>query len=516
MRLPILPLRLPLATLALALLSTGCGGGGSAPPPEPTCLQTGCAAGLVCETVVGAAPACFGPVLVTGRVFDAANADSTANGLAGARVVGQDVNGAPISPVALTTTTGAYQLAVRAVRSPGGAPAAGSVTLRVDREDYEPFPSGLRTALPIALSGATVVNGRWTVRSDVTDVALAPLQTPAAGKIVGTVQAMPAGGALVVAESGGAAYTAVPGSDGSFAIFNVPDGVTTVAAYAKGANYGRATVTVNAAGTNPVTATLARTAVPAATVRGGLNFVAATQWDFTSILLVVASTFDPVRVRGLVPPGLRAGGITKTSGWTIAGIPDGHYRVLAAFETDYLVRDPSDIGGAAVLEFQVRNGVPLLMDGTTSAALLEQFKITGAVRLTAPLPNVAGVCTTSAAPLALPANPALLGPRPCSTTSLAPSFAWEAYSATDAYELTVLNDRGLVAWRALIDGTQEAVTYGSTDPAIVDSTLDPAVLLTTGGTYQVRLKSLDLDNQGAVIGTKSVSEDLLGVFRIVP
>jgi hypothetical protein len=74
---------------AAALLSAACGSD-SKPSCDPA-TQTGCAAGLSCETVSGGTPACFDPVVVAGRVFKLA--DATA--ITGARVVALDANAAP-------------------------------------------------------------------------------------------------------------------------------------------------------------------------------------------------------------------------------------------------------------------------------------------------------------------------------------------------------------------------------------------------------------------------------------
>jgi hypothetical protein len=417
--------------------------------------------------------------------------------------------------VGISSTAGRYDLAVSTPvsRHADGSPASGTVTLRVDRAGFAPFPSGLRTALPIALTGATHAGGRWTVQgTTLTDVGLEAIASPPAGQIVGTVRQAPAGGVLVVAECGGVGHTAVPGSDGSYAIFDVPDGACEVAAYAKGVNYTPAAVTVAAAGTNPAVANLDRSAVPAATVSGSVQFVSSTSWDLTSVLLVVASTFDPLRVRGVAPPGLQARDVRKASTWTITGIPDGHYRVLAAFQTDYVIRDPSDIGGTAVREFQVVNGVPLLMDGTTRADSLQGFKITGAVRLTAPIADGTGACSTS--PMALPADPAALPVGGCATSSASPTFAWESYPATDLYEVTVVDELGATVWQADVQKTANAVTYGTTGSP-VSSTIVSAQALQAGTTYQVRVKSLATDPQAGT-STLSASEDLLGVFTYAP
>jgi hypothetical protein len=492
------------AVATTALAAAACGGSSNTPP---TCFQTGCStAGQVCENVAGGAPACFDPVYVAGRVYDLA----TTNGIVGARVVGQDVNGAPVSSVALSTTGGAYQFKVgmAVTRNADGSPASGTVALRVDAKGYATFPSGLRVALPIALTSATHGTGRWTVQTSLTDVGLQAIAGAPAGEIDGTVQLPASGGVLVVAECGGVAYTAVPGSDGTYKIFNVPDGTCSVTAYAKGVNYTPVAVTMTAGVPSPATADLVKSAVPTATVSGNVNFVSKTDWPTTSVLLVVASTYDAARARGISPPGLKASNVSNGSNWTITGIPNGHYRVLAAFETDYIVRDTSKTGGTEVLEFQVLNGVPYLMDGTTSAASLGSFKVTGAVRLEAPIADTTGACSTLST---LPADPGTLPVGGCTTTSTSPTFAWEAYPSTTYYEVTVVDETGVTVWDA--QASASPVAYGATT-GNVTSTTTPAQTLTVGSTYQVRLNAYQ--TQGTITSWLSASEDLLGVFTVVP
>jgi hypothetical protein len=60
------------------------------------------------------------------------------------------------------------------------------------------------------------------------------------------------------------------------------------------------------------------------------------------------------------------------------------------------------------------------------------------------------------------------------------------------------------------------VTYGATGSP-VSSTLAPAQALVPGATYQVRVKAQTTDPQSGVVDrTLSTSEDLLGVFTVVP
>lgn len=502
---------------ALLVLSAAAACGSTGGSPCDPIAQAGCDATQVCAPVSGGSPACFDPVYVSGRVYDLA----TGAGLGGARVVALDVDGAPASRIgtsapATDPVPGAYALPVPMTRNGDGSPVAASFTLRADRAGYETFPSGLRVALPVSTAGAVHAGGRWTISTGQTNLGLAALAAAPAGRIDGTV-ALPASGAgvLLVAEetTTHAGLTAVPGSDGAFSIFNVPDGTYEVRAFAQGVNFAPVTVTVTGGAAAPASAALVATAAATATVSGSVNFVSSRAWDATSVLLVVASTYDAVRVRGAAPPGLKASGISST--WTISGIPDGHYRVLAGFETDYLVRDPSDIGGTAVLEFQVQGGVPKLMGGA-SAANLASFKITGAVRLTAPLRGTDGSCFAMVA-AALPADPAGLASGPCTTSSSAQLITWEGYASQDFYEVTVIDDLGAVAWRARVLKGAIATTYGAAAGVNnVQATLSAPAALVSGRTYQVKVAAKnDPKTPGGVEETLSTSEDLLGVFTYV-
>ena len=507
------------ALLASAsLLLAACGSSSTPPPSCDVAAQTGCGSGQACEPVTGGAPACFDPVVISGRVFNM----ETAAGVGGARVVALDVDGAPASAVAISSSSapvGAYQLRVPARRTAGGTPSGSSVTLRADAQDFEPFPSGLRVSLPVALGGAVQSGGKWTVSSSLTDLGVFPLAVPRPGTIAGTV-ARPVSGAgvLVVAEetTTGAASTAVPDAAGAFRVFNLANGTYAVRGYAKGVQYlaSPATVTLNGGAEPTVTLSLVAGAATA-TVTGNIGVVASGGLTDpkTSVILVLASTFDAARIRGDAPAGLRIGGINGP--WTISGIPDGQYKVLAGFETDYLVRDPSSIGGTAVLEFQVVSGVPLGMDGVTSAADLGSFKVTKAVQLTAPLPGTGGACETLAPP---PVDPAALPAGSCST-SVPPSIGWANYSSQDFYEVTVVDERGAVAWQAKVDKGAFGTVYGAAVGASgVQQEMRAPVGLVDGRAYQVRVAAKNNPKiAGGAEEILSTSEDLLGVFtKVLP
>jgi hypothetical protein len=525
-----------LACLAsVAVLLAACGSSKkAAPPPCDVATQAGCSSGLTCEPVTGGATGCFDPVFVSGHVSDIASG----NMLADAKVVALDTNGAPATSVATTSgapNVGVFKLGLAVERAANGTPAATSVTLRADRAGYASFPSGLRVALPVSTASAAHVGAEWIVSSSLTEIGLTALPAPvAAGAILGTVAAPPAGvGVLVVAENRvtHAALTAVPGPDGQFTIFNVPDGGYDVRAYAKGVNYtavpptgspdlahavaAAATVDTVTPKPNPSVALVLTTGLVAGSVNGSINKVSTTFWNQTSVLLVVASTYDPTRIRGSAPAGLRVGGVTST--WQISGVPDGQYRVLAGFETDYLVRDPSPIGGTAVLDFYVVDGVAraVNLDGSVGAPLtggsLGSFKVTGALRLKAPLADTTGACSTLAA---FPADPAGLPAGGCTTTA-DPTIAWETYSSAKLYMLDVLADDGSIAWSVGIDKGATSVVYGATTGTDVNvlATYVAATPLAAGRTYQVRITALDALTAGVPIST---TEDLLGVFTKLP
>lgn len=431
----------------------GDGGGGSAPcSPEQ---GTGCAAGEVCEEVEGAQPACFAPVIVEGRVFDI---ESEA-GVSGARVVARDENQAALSPVARTDANGAYRLQVPAKRDTAGNPVSRSFTLRADAAGYQGFPKPPRVALPLDLKDASG-QGEKTLKTPTTDVGLIALDdTAGLGTVSGTVEAELPGGALVVA--GGA--TGVADRDGSFMVFNVPAGSLQVSGFKQGLNLVPATAAVTA-GQETAGVVLAKAGDATASVSGDVQIVNASGGASTSVILVLEETFEPTLVRGEAPPGLRAGNVTGS--FSISGVPDGKYVVLAAFENDGLVRDPdTSIGGTEIQHITVAG---------QSVAVAGGFKVTGALAVVSP--GADGVESVSATP----------------------TFRWEDDSSEDEYRVQVFDALGNQVWETSGDfdpgGNAPAeVVYGG-----------PA--LASGMIYQFRATSI---KAGTPI---SSTEDLRGVF----
>lgn len=468
---------------ALSALAAGCSGGST--PKVTACDPNSagsCASGQVCEQVPGGQPTCFAPLEVAGRVFDLANTNVVTNGVASARVVALDPNHAPASKVAVSGSTGAYQLQVPWPRNADGSPVAGSITLRADATGYQTFPSGLRLALPIDVASAVKGTSAWTLQSVQTDVGLIALQsTSNLASIHGTVAAPPGGaGVLVVAAptgstAAGVGFTGVADSSGSYAIFNLPAAAAPgtgydVQAYAAGANYnpGSASLTpgadvaVNLTLKNTVTAT-----VTGSVTIGGQN---TTGSSATSVILVVKSTFDPTLERGEAPPGLRAGGVTTT--YSIPGVPDGTYVALAAFENDGLVRDISGIGGTAPVEVVVSGG------SVSSCSNSCMFKVTGAVTLDTPFVSPYDVT-------------------PWPATSATPTFTWVAYPSTLYYVVSVVDAYGNQAVAPTDVSTSTRYTYGG-------------AALVSGMYYQFRVQSWQTIS--AVTQIASQSEDLKGVF----
>lgn len=445
---------LPLSSF---LLLAACGGEDEAPPDAASCepaTEHGCEAGQVCEEVEGGSPACFAPVVINGKVFDT----SSDAPVEGAHVVARDANGAAVSSVAVTDANGNYSLGVPARRSSGGAVVSEDVTLRADASGYLGFPRAPRVALPIDLASASGA-------SSLTDIGLIPLsERDGLGTISGHVGGEHPAGTLLVADSPDTlGVSGIADLNGDYTIFNVPAGSVTVNGYARGVNLESADLALEA-GAHLGGVDLAVVSTQTATVGGNVQIVNAPGGSETSVILVVESTFDEALLRGDVPPGLRAGGVSGT--FSIMGVPDGRYVALAAFENDGLVRDPdTSIGGTELVHVEIEDGA----DRTLS----DGFKVTEALAVNAP-----GA-----------AQPELV--------SQAPMLSWADDSSEDSYQLTVFDALGKIVWeRADIVGPKgnQPVTVPYEGP------------LEQGMYYQFRAVSI---KDGTPI---SATEDLRGVF----
>lgn len=416
--------------------------------------QTGC--GLeegVCQPIVEGNAGCFPPVSVGGMVFDLASGDA----IEGAHVVARDVNNAAVSGVAVTDPTGRYNLAVPVPHHQDGTLAAYGVMLRADAQGYLTFPRAPRGALPVDLSSAS--GDPPVLSTTATDIGLIARPDAASlGAISGTVHADAPRGTLVVA--GGA--TGVADVSGDYTVFNVPAGTVLVQGYKAGIQLDQQSASVQGR-TTTEHVDLNQTGDAASVVSGKVDIVNPGQGSDTSVILVVGSTFVESAASGEAPPGLRAGGVGGT--WSIPGVPDGEYVVLAAFENDYLVRDPdTSIGGTDLVHVTVSGG---------SVDIAEGFKITGALDVVSP-----------------DAEQEVTG---------TPSFVWADDAGEDHYEVVVFDALGNLVWeKADVPGVSgdKNVTVPYEGPA-----------LTSGMLYQFRATSIK--NGGAPI---SRTEDLRGVF----
>ena len=467
-----------LAVAALVALATACGS-----DDDKSCdvaKQTGCSTGLVCELVDGGSPVCAQPLVLSGSVFDL----DTSAPVEKARVVALDANRSPVSTVAITDAAGEFRIQVSNPRTKDGAPAARDVFLRADAQGYATFPSGIRQALPINTAGAVRVADELVVADpQTTDIGLLEIPPAGTGVISGTVT-VPANqpGALVVAEPGtGTGFSALADRNGDYAIFNLAPGSYSVTAYARGAVHEEKSATVLADAVTDVD--LGMTSAGAATVSGNVSLVNRGAGTGTSVILVVESTFDPVFLRGETPPGLRAPGPgiapDLTGAWQIAGVPPGRYVALAAFENDFLVRDPDVCqGGTEIVHFDVLDAQPVALD---------LFKITGSLDVLSPGAD---------------------GPEVVANGT--PTFSWVDDSSETGYEITVVDALGVEVWAKTIPGVSggtPSVTYDALLP------LEP-------GYYQFKVKSvkdtcLPTGATEPVTQYISQTEDLKGVF-IVP
>jgi hypothetical protein len=449
------------------LLVVGVAACGSKEPCDVS-AQTGCGSDEVCEPVgTTEETICASPVVIEGTVFELLGVDQP--GIDDARVVTVDENGAAASAVAVSDVDGHYRVTVPVPRDADGRPLAAKVTLRADAAGFLSFPSGIRQAIPIDLTTAVEEDGAWRIDSTQTAIGLLPFPGGGAtGTLRGTA-AVPEGrtGVLVVAEQGGVGRSVIADVDGDYAIFNVPAGEHHVSAYAAGLVHTPVTVTLTAGQT--ATADLAADDTQATVaVSGNVTFVNPGS-GLTSVVLVVASTFDDTLLRGDVPPGLRAPGPgvapDVAGGFRIEAVPPGRYVVLAGFENDGFVRDPdTGIGGTEIVHIEV---------GQVDLALDQSFKVTGAMELFGP---------GAEAPEALAAPPLL---------------EWANDPSAKEYRVTVIDALGEITLETTVadgSGDRQSLAYtGAFEPGVF---------------YQVRVVSVD--GEGTPL---SSTEDLRGVFQ---
>ncbi|MBW2525545.1 MAG: carboxypeptidase regulatory-like domain-containing protein, partial [Deltaproteobacteria bacterium] len=422
---------------------------------QPDCFcspgyQTGCEDGLVCEEVQDGNSACYPPVTVRGMVFDL----TTDAAVEGAHVVARDANNVAVSDVAVTDVNGNYELAVPTRRDAEGGLLETNVSLRADAEGYLAFPKPPRVALPFDTAQAS--GDPLVLETSATDIGLLPLDdTTGLGTITGTVLAEHPRGTLVVAggsPNSGGGVTGIADYDGTYTVFNVPAGSVPVRGYAAGLQFDSTTADV-VAGQTTADVDLGYLGAATAVVTGKIEIVNPGDGDDTSVILVVDETFDDAIASGETPPGLRA--YPVDGDFSIPDVPDGNYVVLAAFENDFLVRDPDQsIGGTSIVRISVSGA---------SVDMPESFKVTGALDVVSPDAE--------------------------EVVSGTPTFIWGDDSSEVRYEVQVYDAYGTLVWEDLnvpsVSGSSTVeVSYGG----------DP---LEAGMLYQFRATSIK--NNGSPI-----------------
>jgi hypothetical protein len=429
----------------------------------------GCADGQVCEAHMDGIRRCVGPLVIRGQVIRITDSSP----IEGALVQAVDINGAAVGTSGVSAADGSYEITVPALRDADGNPLQAVYTLRVQAADYIEFPTAIRPALPLDAATAFAAEDRWTIENSLTTVALIPLpgDTSELGSISGRVNADSHAGVLVVAEGSSATLTGFSNSEGEYTVFNVPAGNYTVQGYFAGLQLD-ATSTSVAAGEDQTGIDLSHADRPLSSVSGNVQIVNAPGGSVTSVILAVESTFAEAAGRGAVPPGLRVGDVTGA--FTIDGVPDGRYVVLAAFENDNLVRDPDlAISGTDVVHITVPD--PVLGNTITFS---EGFKVTGALNVVAPGTD-----------------------QPEQIATPTPTLQWADDSSEDGYIVRVFDSFGNEVWN-----TELGNVTGS--PTVMLTYAGPP--LQPGMFYQFRVTSFRDTNNGR--SAISQTEDLKGVF----
>ena len=434
-----------------------------------------CTNGMVCSELESGGHRCFGEVILRGQVADASDGAAVEN----AHVMAVDDEGVVVTDVARTDELGNYSLAVPSVRKDDGSPVSATFTLRAAAQDYQAFPSGARVALPIDVAIAMQDESSYVVQNALTEIDLIPFEAGERSMISGSIVPLDGSaeravaGVLVVAKSSDGLASGLSDKAGNFTVFNVPAGEYELQGYAADIAIESKAVTVEDEALEGVE--LLQIDEPTTTVSGNVQIVNAPGGSLTSVILVVADTFDPNVARGEVPRGLRAprSGAPNVSGdFTITGVPSGKYVVLAAYENDGLVRDPdTNIAGTDFVELEVG------ADGGTMA-IDESFKVTEALGTVSP------------------------GADEPEAVSEKPDLVWRDDSSEDWYDLRVFDALGNEVWQKLeIPGVNGSETVSVAYEGPLDA----------GMYYQFRVSSWRQPGNGDAAPI-STTEDLRGVF----
>lgn len=429
---------------------------------------------MLCEPVEGDANhGCFLPVFIAGRVFDIGEIGYPA--IEGARVSGMDQKNGEGTEVSITDSTGHYSITLPFTRQRNGMPVPGEVyALRAAAQDYRPYPGAGRVALPILMDTFTLMSDGYYVSSGFLDIGLLPLsEEEQGGFTISGALSEKASGVLILARC---ATTPCPytytDTDGDFTLYNVQPGDYEIAALKGGMSFTPVAVTVLDADITDLLLELV--AEPElGSISGQVNIVDGGGGLTTSVVMMAEETFLPVFDKGEIVPGLRAPESpqppTISGAYTITGIPAGRYVVLAAFENDWLVRDPDPgISGTQILHLEMP------ATGGVWNISLSNFKVTRAIDIV---------------------SPGALGPEQVDGQNLV--FIWKDDSSETHYNLKLFNAYGEIVW--------EKTVPRATGVTQLEEPYDGSPL---SGYYQWRVTSL---KTGDPIST---SEDLKGIFYV--
>ena len=462
-----------LGSLSLVSL-VGCGSDDSlGPGDECDPHYYYCPEGFVCAELVTGGNRCFGELALRGEITNT----SDGSAVEGAQVMVLNEEGIAVTDFARTDGMGNYDLKnVPAKRNADGSPA-GTYTLRTGAQAYQAFPSGVRAAPPIALSDATSVEGKYTLDSTLTHIGLIPLGVGERSSMSGTIyDGYDDSGALVVARGANGVFSGFSDKSRNWTIFNLPPGDYEFRAYAVGMQIKSASATVGRDPLSGLYLGYENTVGSTTTVTGSVQLVNAPGGALTSVMLVVADTFDPLAARGEAPPGLRSprtGSPDVSGNFSISGVPTGRYVVLPAYENDDLVRDPDT------------DFVTIDVTGTSTGPKPP------------PGPNV-DLKVTAALPTISPGAEA---PEPVTTK---PMLVWGDDSSEDYYDVRVFDAFGAEVWSSLM---LPGVSGSATASVQYEGPLEPGIY------YHFRVTSWRAPD-GEDPAPIATTEDLRGVFYL--